>query len=49
MNSTEIFQLGLGLLAPFKVINVELQIDSENRKSLHLSIDFEYGSKFLDE
>jgi hypothetical protein len=41
MNSTEIFQLGLGLVSPFKVISVELQTDSENRKSLHLSIDFE--------
>ena len=49
MNSTEIFQLGLDLVNPFKVINVELQTDSENRKSLHLSIDFERGSKFLDE
>jgi hypothetical protein len=49
MNSTEIFQLGLGLVSPFKVISVELQTDSENRKSLHLSIDFEWGSKFLDE
>lgn len=49
MNSTEVFQLGLGLSAPFKVINVELQTDSEEKKSLHLFIDFERGSKFLDE
>jgi transposase len=49
MNSTEIFQLGLGLHAPFKVTNVELQIDLVKGKSLHLHIDFESGSKFLDE
>jgi transposase len=48
MNSTEIFQLGLGLSAPFKVTKVELQTDSEQRKSLTLFIDFERGSKFID-
>lgn len=49
MNSTEIFQLALGLQAPYKITQVELQSDDSNAKSLHIYIDFERGSKFMDE
>lgn len=49
MNSTEIFQLALGLQAPYKITQVELQSDDSNTKSLHIHIDFERGSKFMDE
>ena len=49
MNSTEIFQLALGLQAPYKITQVALQTDDSNAKSLHIYIDFERGSKFMDD
>ena len=49
MNSTEIFQLALGLQAPYKITQVELQTDNSTIKSLPIYIDFERGSKFMDE
>lgn len=46
MNSTEIFQMALGLEMPFKVREVSLETNKQNQKSLHIHIGFERGSKF---
>ena len=48
MNSTEIFQMILGLQVPYKITHVELQTEDSQTKSLHIYIDFERGSKFMD-
>ncbi|MBP6386390.1 MAG: ISL3 family transposase [Pseudarcicella sp.] len=49
MKSTEIFQLALGLQVPYKITQVAFQTEATNAKSLHIYIDFERGSKFMDE
>lgn len=48
MNSEQIFALGLGLQAPWKIQSVEFK-SSGTEKELHIDIDFERGAKFPDE
>jgi transposase len=49
MNSKEIFSIALGLQSPWQIQGVELQTSSDNKKSLHIELSFERGSKFKDE
>ncbi|MFA6806588.1 MAG: hypothetical protein WCR29_04130 [Bacteroidales bacterium] len=48
MNSTEIFDLALGLSSPWYVSKVEFLDSIEGTKELHIYIDFERGYKFKD-
>jgi transposase len=48
-NSTDIFQMALGLESPFKVKEVSLKIDNQSQKRLDIYIGFDKGSKFKDD
>jgi len=44
-NSTEIFQLALGLESPWFIEKVEFKTEGQNRE-LHININFKKGHKF---
>jgi transposase len=46
MDQNELFAIGLGLAAPWKVVRSGLEQSSEQSKILYVDIDFEEGSKF---
>lgn len=46
MNQNELFSMGLGLAAPWKVVRSELQEKAGGDKELSLEIDFEAGARF---
>ncbi|GHV43185.1 hypothetical protein FACS1894180_1520 [Bacteroidia bacterium] len=48
MNSTAIFEIALGLQSPWKIREVQLQKVAEQKKELHIYLDFERGSKFVN-
>lgn len=48
MRSEDIFAMGLGLLPPWEVKQVEF-LDTEDGKELHIHIDFTRGSRFSDD
>jgi transposase len=46
MNQNELFAMGLGLTAPWKVVRSGLEESGEKSKILYVDIDFEEGSEF---
>lgn len=40
MNSNEIFTLALGLTEPWFISNVEIQVDTNSVKELHIHLGF---------
>ncbi len=48
MNSKELFAIGLGIEAPWEVVDIYFKGEGVG-KELHIAIDFERGSKFSDE
>jgi transposase len=46
MDQNELFAIGLGLAAPWKVVRSGLEQSGEQSKILYVDIDFEEGSKF---
>ena len=46
MNQNELFSMGLGLAAPWKVVGSELREKEGGGKELSLEIDFEAGARF---
>lgn len=48
MKNEDIFALGLGLLPPWEVKNVQF-VDSAEGKELHIEIDFQRGSRFAND
>ena len=48
MRSEDIFAMGLGLLPPWEVKSVSFE-DAADGKELHIHIDFNRGSRFLND
>lgn len=48
MRSEDIFAMGLGLLPPWEVKSVSFE-DAPDGKELHIHIDFNRGSRFLND
>ena len=46
MDQNHLFEIGLGLAAPWKVVRSGLEECTEGKKILYVDIDFENGSKF---
>ena len=46
MDQNNLFEIGLGLAAPWKVVRSGLEECSAQSKILYVDIDFENGSKF---
>jgi len=49
MNSTTLFDMALGLQAPWQVEDISFGSDESKSKELHLHIGFPAGTRFLDE
>ena len=49
MNSTTLFDMPLGLQAPWQVEDITFGTDESQSKELHLHIGFPAGTRFLDE
>lgn len=48
MRSEDIFAMGLGLLPPWEVKTVSFE-DASDGKELHIRIDFQLGSRFVND
>ena len=48
LNSTQLFEMALGVKSPWKITNLEFSAGFPG-KELHVKIDFEKGAKFKDE